>query len=148
LKTGQQQEHVSASEVVKALDDFIIPKSMWPEGLVAAADFGEKYDREANQIMNTVKIDFLAMAKDSNTLNTQKTYYVYTTGHHHTNSAHALCLRTYKNGSGQLMGVLPHPLQGRLHRLADAAFFNIQFDTKHSEPSSWPCSFKVDIYDP
>ncbi len=64
LKSGQKREPVSPDETLQALDYFNVPKTLWPEGLVAASIVSHKYDREAGTIMDTVKSKVVAMVKD------------------------------------------------------------------------------------
>lgn len=56
--SGKACEQVSASEMVKALEVFIVPRSMWPSGLRYAAALRDQLDGIADRIMSQVKADF------------------------------------------------------------------------------------------
>lgn len=58
--SGKACEEVSASEMVKALEYFIVPRSMWPVGLRYAATMRDQLDGIADRIMSHVKADFEA----------------------------------------------------------------------------------------
>lgn len=58
--SGKARERVSAGEMVKALEYFIVPQSMWPLGLLYAVVARDQLDSIADRIMSQVKADFMA----------------------------------------------------------------------------------------
>ena len=138
LQSGQKPGPVAPGEVLKALDYFNIPENLWPEGLIAMAAVGTKYDLIANQLMNTIKSDVVALAKDASNIQTQKQYSVFFNiymipDQKELESGHALIL-----GPPYNPGRIPHPCQlpaalvQRLQHLADAPFLQIAFDSDSS----------------
>ena len=60
-KSGKACEGVPASEMVKALEYFIVPQSMWPQGIAqSAVALRDQLDGIADRIMSQVKADFQA----------------------------------------------------------------------------------------
>lgn len=133
LKSGQKPGPVAPGEVLKALDYFNIPENLWPEGLIAVAAVGTKYDCIANQLMNTIKSDIVALAKDNSTIQTQKQYLVFASIHPHQSESesergHALILRPYVYNSARNSSPcqLPAALVQRLQHLADVSFLQFR----------------------
>lgn len=134
LKSGQKPGPVAAGEVLKALDYFNIPEKLWPEGLLAMAAVGTKYDLIADQLMNTIKSDIVALAKDTSNILTHKQYSVFASSDpdqskSETERGHALILRpyTYKSARNSSPCQVPAALVQRLQHLADVSFLQLTF---------------------
>ena len=138
LKSGQKHEPVPPGDVLKALEYFNIPEALWPEGLIAMAAIGPKYDLIANQLMNTIKSQIVAIAKSNYEARTQKEYSVFPNpsryrGQHDAGDALILTEGIRDAQPCQLHAALVR----RLQHLADDAFLEINFSSD---------SFTVGIY--
>ena len=125
LKSGQKRKPVAPGDVIKALEYFNIPENLWPEGLIAMAAMSTKFDLMANQLMNTIKSEIVAMAKSKYDVRTRLDFSVFTNNHQHQHE-NALILRPHTFGKDPLR--LPAALEQRLQHHADDAFIQIKFN--------------------
>lgn len=145
-------EPTPPGELLKALDYFIIPDTLWPVGLVVMAAICQGYDANAHHIMATIKSDYLSLAQEDKQWHEYNTRRIYHIGKDY--SEHGFGIREeslftffdYQNLSSinkriyNMMSVyssippkstpspLPEPLKERLQRLADAEFLRITFN--------------------
>ena len=117
-RSGQGSEEVSISKIFKALEYFIVPRSLWPTGLDAAAALREKHDNAAENLMVTVRADFAKIANTAKDFTASKKYFVIETKVDTGVSYSVCCALTYDLRTVQL----PKPLATRLERLATAEF--------------------------
>lgn len=149
--TGRQQldsEIICPGKLLRALDYFIIPETLWPLGLFVMKSMCQKWDSEANHIMETINNDYMAICKDRHNYQSEKTYYVCKRARGQT-SGPTFCLLTLENAT-TLQGVLcpfPEPLKERMKILAQAAFLQIKFnpEDKVERFCRRPWSFTIDV---
>ena len=152
VKSGRKCEPIAPNDVLKALDYFNIPEELWPEGLLAMAAVGRKYDREANQIMHTIKAEMTALVESMDDMSTQKQYAVgYSTSQKNVLGVWAPI--GYRSSS--VICPLPPSLKERLQCLADDMWFDIKFNpeeiqhgTYRGSKSSTYWSFTVAMHVP
>ena len=137
---------MSASEMITALEYFIVPQTMWPVGLLCAAIARDKLDGIASRIMNQVEANFIAASKDKHEVrlvssNVAKLEYCLhqeatekggtptTSCHQHSIS----CRREYSS----IIHPVPVPLQERIISLGKAAFLTVTNDTSTESRSRY-----------
>lgn len=150
LKSGQKREPVCPDEVIQALDYFNIPETLWPEGLIAASAVSQKYDIAACEIMDTIKGEVKAMAKDKFDFDRTQKYYVYRNSENGPfKPQYAFGVMTALSIDFRSQQVLqpPEPLKERIQALADKAFLQIQFNPESDPSASWPpWSFTIKVH--
>ena len=62
-KASENMAKIQESQLLKALEYFNLPDSMWPTGLYVRHTHGRACDKLANQLMITIKADFMKMAQ-------------------------------------------------------------------------------------
>ncbi len=63
-KVSENMAKIQESQLLRALEYFNLPDSMWPTGLYVRHTHGRTCDKLANQLMNTIKADFVKMARE------------------------------------------------------------------------------------